>query len=367
MAYDLYPAVDENYNFPPEVRAALAKSVDLRQTIIPMTTTERNNLAAADKWDGRFILNTDLDRIQRYDAGSSTWSTSAEAIDAIMPMTTAVRDNLSGVELFNGRMIFNTDDERIQRYDSGTSTWRIVGEVTDSVLPSANGTSMIGTSTEAARADHAHSSIAITPEVQTFTASGTWTKPADALRVLVEIWGGGGGGVGDATNVRGGGGGGGGYTALEYQASELPASVPVTIGAGGAPGALGGTTSFGSYMSVTGGGIGIKTANNYPGGGRGGGVTGGNGATAASPGDPGVSSHWGGGGGGGVLEAGGSVHGGGGGASGGWGTADRKGYSEFAGAGGNTNGNGVAPAGGGGGGSAPGSGARGQARITTYF
>ena len=73
MAYDLYPAVDEQYNFPPEVRGALAKSMELRNTVVPMTTAIRNNLAPGELWDGRVIANTTTDHLERYDSGTSQW------------------------------------------------------------------------------------------------------------------------------------------------------------------------------------------------------------------------------------------------------------------------------------------------------
>lgn len=79
MPYDLYPAVDANYDFAPEVRVALSKSLELRNTVVPMTTVLRNNLTAAEKWDGRLIVNTDTDRIERYDATALQWFEIAEA------------------------------------------------------------------------------------------------------------------------------------------------------------------------------------------------------------------------------------------------------------------------------------------------
>ena len=38
----------------------------------------------------------------------------------------------------------------------------------------------------------------VVPSVQTFSASGTWTKPATGTRVIVELWGGGGSGLRNA-------------------------------------------------------------------------------------------------------------------------------------------------------------------------
>lgn len=78
MPYDLYPAVDETYNFPPVVRGALAKSLDLRNTVIPMTTVQRNNLVGVDLWNGRLILNTTTNRINRYDLTTASWLAVAE-------------------------------------------------------------------------------------------------------------------------------------------------------------------------------------------------------------------------------------------------------------------------------------------------
>jgi len=85
MSYDLFPAVDSLYRFPPEVRAALAESVELRSLVIPMTNTQRNNLTGADLWDGRLVLNTTTDHINRYDGGSSSWKVipNQEDLDAL--------------------------------------------------------------------------------------------------------------------------------------------------------------------------------------------------------------------------------------------------------------------------------------------
>lgn len=83
MAYDLYPAIDANYQFPPEVRGALAESSELRNTVVPMTTTDRNNLTAPELWDGRLIVNTTTDRINRYDSGTAQWYEIANAAEVL--------------------------------------------------------------------------------------------------------------------------------------------------------------------------------------------------------------------------------------------------------------------------------------------
>ena len=81
MPYDLYPAVDENYQFPPEVRSALSISPELRNTVLPMTTVDRNNLTPDKLWDGRVIANTTTDHLERYDAGTGGWIPIAEYVD----------------------------------------------------------------------------------------------------------------------------------------------------------------------------------------------------------------------------------------------------------------------------------------------
>ncbi|MGX1196401.1 hypothetical protein [Parvibaculum sp. MBR-TMA-1.3b-4.2] len=225
-------------------------------------------------------------------------------------------------------------------------------------------------------------------DYQAFTSSGTWTKPAglsENALVQVEIWGGGGGGAGGGS---GGGGGGGGYNRAVFRASAIADSVSVTIGAGGATGTAGGTTSFGAYLNAYGGGGGENSTSGGGGGGGGqmsagtngtsgeGGVGGGpllalGGAAGVSinDGGRGEGAFSGGGGGGGAASAtagagGGGVHGGGGGGGsantgtdaaggqslygggGGGGSAAAGGTSQHGGNGGTASA-GIAPAGGG--------------------
>jgi hypothetical protein len=87
-------------------------------------------------------------------------------------------------------------------------------------------------------------------QAQIFTAPGTWTKPSSATTVKVMVVGGGAGSPGGASACGGTGG-----IATAY-VSGLTGPVAITVGSGGNVGVSGGTSSFGAFVSATGGAIG---------------------------------------------------------------------------------------------------------------
>ena len=102
---------------------------------------------------------------------------------------------------------------------------------------------------------------------RTYTSPATWTKPAGLRAIKVTVVGGGGNGGGTAvtpkSQTRFGGGGGGGGTAIRWiPAPTIPGPVAVTRGAAG------GTSSFGTFASATGGATGtVSNAYSRVGGG----------------------------------------------------------------------------------------------------
>ena len=85
------------------------------------------------------------------------------------------------------------------------------------------------------------------------SGTNTWYKPAGCKKVLVQVTGGGGGGAYHCES-----GGGGGYAEKVIDVSSIN-TVTVTVGSGGshvvyyAAGGDGGASSFGPYVSASGG------------------------------------------------------------------------------------------------------------------
>ena len=113
--------------------------------------------------------------------------------------------------------------------------------------------------------------------------SHTWTKPTGVKRIRVYCTGGGAGGMSGPSNDNPGSGGGAGGTSIKMIDVSSISSVSITVGAGGAGNngtggnrfsTGGGTTSFGSHCSAT-GGQGGRTGDDSGYGGAGGIGTGG--------------------------------------------------------------------------------------------
>jgi hypothetical protein len=218
-------------------------------------------------------------------------------------------------------------------------------------------------------------------DYQAFTASGTWTKPADSQFAYVEVWSGGGGGANTtASNTTLGGASGGEYVSGWFQASALGGTETVTVGAGGSGGATagdnngstGGASSFGSWLAAVGGNPGVTSGNQV--------VTVPRSAIASTSSNATgiglrtfISPQAGHGGAFDSTTGGNTIYGGAGGGASDAGSGGTSAYGGNGGAGNNTlntaAGNGVAPGGGGGssgnnGGG--GNGARGEVRVWTW-
>lgn len=170
-------------------------------------------------------------------------------------------DGTPGTNSMPGRIVFATTP-------SGSSTvlerMRITsnGGISFGSSGTAFGTSgqVLQSNGDAAPSWTTISSIGYT--VVLFASSGSWTVPAGVTTAKVTVCGGGGGSSGTSTAVIGGQGG----FASAYLTGLTPgSSITVTIGAGGSSGSsatAGGTTSFGSFLSATGGTAGSGSATN---------------------------------------------------------------------------------------------------------
>ena len=141
---------------------------------------------------------------------------------------------------------------------TGATALTIAVDAVDIAMLSATGTA---SSSTFLRGDNAWSSAAAgLNSVQTFTSSGTWTRPAGITKVIMEVQGAGGGGGHDATLVYCRNGGGGGYAKKFLDVSSITSST-ITVGTGGVGIVSAGTPTAGGDSSwadgantITGGG-----------------------------------------------------------------------------------------------------------------
>jgi hypothetical protein len=98
--------------------------------------------------------------------------------------------------------------------------------------------------------------------VLSFVSSGGFTVPAGVSQVEVEVWGAGSGTYASVPGLPSGGGSGGGYSRKLVTGLIPGQTVPVTVGVGGTAGSTGGgaagpgsASSFGQFVSATGGGL----------------------------------------------------------------------------------------------------------------
>jgi hypothetical protein len=115
---------------------------------------------------------------------------------------------------------------------------------------------------------------ALVPNMQVFTANGTFAVPSNVTRIKVELWGGGGGGgKGNNPSGNGGGGGAGGYACNVFNVTG-GANYSVTVGVGGTSTVAGTFSSFGTLLGASGGSAGGNASVSVNGsGGSGGTVT----------------------------------------------------------------------------------------------
>lgn len=83
--------------------------------------------------------------------------------------------------------------------------------------------------------------VSFLKSIQTFTASGSWVRPAGVARILIYCLGGGGGGNGGSVNAFSGGGGSGGGVGVKFLDVSTFSTAAISIGAGGPGGPAGGT------------------------------------------------------------------------------------------------------------------------------
>jgi len=141
MAFDLFPAVDEEYKFPDAVREANALTPEFRNQVEPMTETQRNNLSGDELWLHRMVFNTTTTRINRYNG--TAWTDLSSEAPGIVKMFAGATAPVGHV-LCNGSVVSRTGIYSALFAIVGT-TYNVGGETsTEFRLPNLKGKVVVG-------------------------------------------------------------------------------------------------------------------------------------------------------------------------------------------------------------------------------
>ncbi|MDU5780776.1 MAG: phage tail protein [Pantoea sp.] len=133
-------------------------------------------------------------------------------------------------------------------WNSTLTAWVLCGN--------SGGALPVGAATQSNHALQLGQAVGRLINIQIISATGTYTKTAGANQGVVEMIGAGAGGApcaGSNSNTASYSGGGGAGAYCKFLLATLPNTVACTVGSGGASGNAGGSTTFGSYCTVSGG------------------------------------------------------------------------------------------------------------------
>ena len=191
------------------------------------------------------------------DTISEKTSEAGVTVDGVLLKDTTVTANTikaSGTASSQGEVQLFEDTDNGTNYVALKAPASIASDVTF-VLPGADGTTGQALVTDGSGNLSFSSAGGSDYIMRTYTSPATWTKPAGLKAVKVTVVGGGGsGGTAVPADASGGNGGGAG-AAIDYvSAPSIPGPVSVSVGSGNP----GGTSSFGPFVSATGGSAGTN-------------------------------------------------------------------------------------------------------------